>query len=171
MPGFFDEIDWESIFSPSTPLLEIFLRGTIVYLSLFILLRVILKRESGAVGITDLLVVVLLADATQNALANDYTSITDGILLVLTIVFWSYFLNWLGFRFPRIQKWVHPPPLPLVKDGEILYRNMRKELITEEELMGVIRQQGLEDLREVKGAYMESDEHISVIAKAGKAPS
>jgi uncharacterized membrane protein YcaP (DUF421 family) len=171
MPGFFDEIDWESIFSPSTPLLEIFLRGTIVYLSLFILLRVILKRESGAVGITDLLVVVLLADATQNALANDYTSITDGILLVLTIVFWSYFLNWLGFRFPRIQKWVHPPPLPLVKDGEILYRNMRKELITEEELMGVIRQQGLEDLREVKGAYMESDGHISVIAKAGKAPS
>jgi uncharacterized membrane protein YcaP (DUF421 family) len=124
MAGLFDEIDWETIFSPSTPLLEIFLRGTIVYLSLFVLLRVILKRESGTVGITDLLVVVLLADATQNALANDYTSITDGILLVLTIVFWSYFLNWLGFRFPRIQKWVHPPPLPLVKDGEILYRNL-----------------------------------------------
>jgi uncharacterized membrane protein YcaP (DUF421 family) len=171
MAGLFDEIDWETIFSPSTPLLEIFLRGTIVYLSLFVLLRVILKRESGTVGITDLLVVVLLADATQNALANDYTSITDGILLVLTIVFWSYFLNWLGFRFPSIQKWVHPPPLPLVEDGKILYRNMRKELITEEELMGVIRKQGLEDIQEVKEAYMESDGHISVIAKATKAPS
>jgi uncharacterized membrane protein YcaP (DUF421 family) len=168
MPGLFGEIDWERIFYPSTPLLETIIRGTIVYVALFILLRVILKREAGAIGITDLLVVVLLADATQNAMADDYTSVTDGILLILTIIFWSYFFNWLGYRFPKIQRWVHPPPLPLVKDGKMLYKNMRKELITEEELMGMIRQQGLENVQEVKEAFMESDGRISVIAKEGQ---
>lgn len=64
MGSLFD-LDWKNIFLPGTPLLEIFLKGTLVYLSLFLLLRVVLKRESGTVGVTDLLVVVLLADAAQ----------------------------------------------------------------------------------------------------------
>jgi uncharacterized membrane protein YcaP (DUF421 family) len=160
--------DWEKIFLPTTPILEIFVRGTFVYLSLFLLLRLVLKREAGAIGITDLLVVVLLADASQNALAGDYHSIPDGLLLVLTIIFWSYTLNWLGFRFPAVQRLVHPPPLPLVKDGKLLKRNMRRELITEEELMGKIREQGIDDLSQVKEAYMEGDGRISVIAGEGK---
>lgn len=77
-------IDWAKAFTPTTPL-EIVLRGSLVYLALFILMRFILRREAGTFGITDLLVVVLIADAAQNAMANDYTSITDGILLVGTI--------------------------------------------------------------------------------------
>ncbi|MES4786098.1 MAG: DUF421 domain-containing protein, partial [Nitrospiraceae bacterium] len=96
-------IDWSRIFIPDTPLFEIILRGTLVYLSIFFLLRVLLKRQAGTVGIADLLVVVLIADAAQNAMANDYHSVTDGLLLVATIVFWSYALDWIGFRFPAIQ--------------------------------------------------------------------
>lgn len=60
-------VEWAKMLIPDTPLLEIFLRGSIVYLALFFLLRVVLKRESGTLGITDLLVVVLIADAAQNA--------------------------------------------------------------------------------------------------------
>lgn len=157
------DIDWARLFLPSTPLLEIFLRGTLTYLSLFILLRLILKRESGGMGISDLLVVVLLADAAQNALADDYTSIPDGILLVATIIFWSYTLNWLGYRFPVMQRLVHPPPLPLVKDGKLNYRNMRRELITEDELKSVLRSQGVENLENVKEAHMEGDGTVSVV--------
>src|SRR5690606_22918530 len=72
--------DWESILMPSTPLVEILVRGSLVYLALFALLRFVLKRETGTLGTTDLLVIVLLADAAQNALADDYTSIPDGII-------------------------------------------------------------------------------------------
>jgi uncharacterized membrane protein YcaP (DUF421 family) len=72
-------------------------------------------------------------------------------------------IDWLGYHVPLIGKWVHPPPLNLVRDGKLQRRNMRRELITEEELMGQMRQQGIEDIGQVKGAYMEGDGQISII--------
>lgn len=156
-------VDWGALFALSTPLAEIFLRGTLTYLMLFFLLRIVLKRQAGTVGITDLLVVVLIADAAQNAMAADYTSITDGFLLVATIIFWSYAIDWLGYHYRPIQRFVHPGPLELVRDGRIVYRNMRRELITKGELMTQIREQGIDNLESVKAAYMEGDGQISVI--------
>ena len=156
-------MDWETIFIPSKPVLEIVLRGSIMYLGLFIMLRVVLKREAGSVGITDLLVLVLIADAEQNALADDYRSIPEGLILVGTIIFWSYILNWLGYRYPMLQRFVHPPPLVLVKDGKLIHRNMRKEFITQDELEGQLRLQGFEDFSQVKMACMEGDGRISIV--------
>jgi uncharacterized membrane protein YcaP (DUF421 family) len=162
------DVDWQGLLAPTASPIEIFVRGTVIYLGLFALLRGVLKREAGTVGITDLLVVVLLADAAQNSLAPESKSLPDGLLLVASIVFWAYLLNWLGFRFPTIQKLVHPRPLPLVRDGEMLRRNMRKELVTEDELMTQLRLQGCDDLASVKAAYMEGDGRISVITGDGE---
>ena len=156
------------MFLPDTSLVEIFLRGTILYLALFALLRVVLKRESGGVVVTDLLVIVLIADAAQNALGDDYTAIPDGLLLVATILFWSHALNWLGHRFPRFERFIHPAPLPLIEDGRMLRDKMREELITEGELASQLRLQGVEDPSEVKAARMEGDGRIGVIAREGK---
>ncbi len=161
-------IDWRVLFIPSVPLLETFIRGTLVYLSLFALLRLVLKREAGALGVTDLLVVVLIADAAQNAMANAYRSITDGVLLVATIIFWSYALDWLSFRWPWFARLVEPPPLLLIRDGVMLRRNMRRELITEEELLSALRRHGVGDLSEVRRAYMEPDGRISVLREEGQ---
>lgn len=144
---------------------EVVIRGSLMYLALFAMLRVVLKREAGAVGVTDLLVIVLVADAAQNAMSADYTSITEGVVLVAVILFWSFALNWVGFRVPWIGRLVHPPPLELVKDGRMLRRNMEKELISEEELMSQIRQQGVDDVAEVKRACIEGDGHISVVTR------
>lgn len=163
------KVDWAKMFVPDTPIIEILLRGSIVYFFIFLLLRFVLKRQAGAVGITDLLVVVLIADAAQNAMADDYHSIPDGLLLVATIIFWSYTLDWLGYKFPRIQRFIHPPPLALVKDGRMLRRNMRKELITEGELLSQLREQGVDDIQAVKMAYMEGDGYISFITDDAKA--
>lgn len=159
----FANIDWQSMFYLQTPLLETFLRGSLMYLSVFFILRVVLKRESGAVALSDLLVIVLLADAAQNGLADDYHSISDGVLLVMTIVFWSYLLDWLGFRYSVIGKFIHPPALLLVRDGHLLRRNMRKEFITMDELMSSLREQGVNDIALVKRAYIEGDGKISVV--------
>lgn len=158
-------IDWRGIFVPDTPLLEIVIRGSLVYLALVVLLRVILRRQSGTVGVTDLLVVVLIADAAQNAMADDYRSVPDGIVLVATIIGWSYLLDWFGYRVPLIQRFVHPDPLPLVKDGRILRHNLRKELITLGELMSQLREQGLASLEEVGEAHMEGDGRISFVKR------
>ncbi|HEY8159744.1 MAG TPA: DUF421 domain-containing protein [Methylobacter sp.] len=129
-------IDWKTIFLPDTPLIEIVLRGSIMYLSLFILLRVILKRQSGTLGITDLLLITLLADASQNGMAGEYKSLPNGILLVTTIIFWDFALDWLSYKSPSFQRLIEPPPLLLVKNGQLLRKNMRKELVTDEDLMG-----------------------------------
>lgn len=163
------DVSWADVFAFDTPPLEILVRGTVVYLALFTLLRGVLHREAAAIGITDLLVVVLLADAAQNAMAGSYTTVPDGILLVSTIIFWAFTLDWLGYRFPRIQHFVHPRPLPLVRDGQLLWRNLRREYITREELMSQLRLQGMDDLDDIAAAYMESDGRISFITKEQRA--
>ncbi|MGK5444644.1 DUF421 domain-containing protein [Micromonospora sp. URMC 105] len=162
--------DWPKVFTPDTPLLEIVVRGSVIYLTLFFLLRVLLKRESGTTGVTDLLVIVLIADAAQNGMAADYTSITDGLVLVTVIIGWSYLLDALAYRWPAAARLIHPRPLLLVRDGRILRRNMRRELVTEEELYGQLRQQGIDDVAAVREVRMESDGQFSVIPASGDAP-
>jgi uncharacterized membrane protein YcaP (DUF421 family) len=85
--------EWSGMLVPQASPVEIIVRGTVMYLALFTLLRVVLRRQAAAMGVTDLLVVVLIADAAQNAMAGDYRSLPDGILLVAVIVFWSYALD------------------------------------------------------------------------------
>jgi uncharacterized membrane protein YcaP (DUF421 family) len=159
------EVHWGEVFRFGVSPLEIVVRGTLMYLILFALLRIILKREAGTVGLTDLLVVVLIADAAQNGMAGEYNSLSDGIVLVGTIIFWSYALDWLAFHFPAVERIIKPEPLPLIRDGRLLHENMRQELITEAELRSQLREQGHEDPDQIKVANMESDGRISAIAK------
>jgi uncharacterized membrane protein YcaP (DUF421 family) len=159
----FDPIDWNSIFVPDIPFLEIVVRGTVMYLSLFLLLRIVLKRQTGTLGMTDLLLITLLADASQNAMAGEYRSLPDGIVLVGTIIFWNYAFDWLSFKSEWFERLIEPAPLPLVKRGRLLRQNMRRELINEAELLGKLREQGIEDVSKVKLANIESDGQISVI--------
>jgi uncharacterized membrane protein YcaP (DUF421 family) len=164
-------VDWQSVFMPDTPVLEIVVRGTVMYLSLFFLLRFVLRREAGALGITDLLVIVLIADAAQNGMAGDYQSISDGLILVVTLVVWAYVLNWLSFNSPIFRKVIRPPRVLLVRDGRPIAEALEKEKISMDELMSEVRTHGIDDLRRVKRAYIESDGMISVITYKAHADS
>ena len=158
-----------SFLIPDVSPLEIVIRGTITYLFIFVLLRV-MRRQSGVMSITDLLVIVLIADAAQNSMAGQYTSVGDGLLLVFTIVAWAYGLDWLGYHFRSIERFVHPPPLPIIRDGRMVRRAMRSELISEAELMTTLRTQGIEDVGQVKSAYVEGNGEISVVRRDGEQP-
>jgi uncharacterized membrane protein YcaP (DUF421 family) len=158
-------MDWPSIFELRTPVLEIFVRGSVMYLMLFLLLRVVVKRETGTTGTTDLLVLVLIADAAQNAMAGEYTSITDGLILVAVIIGWSYLLDFLALRSRTAAKLIRPRPLRLIRDGKVMHRNLRQEMVRPEELEGLLREQGIEDVDEVWEAWMESDGQFSVITR------
>lgn len=161
-------IDWNALFVPSMHVGEIVLRGTAVYLFLFVLLRV-LRREAGQIGIADLVVVVLIADAAQNALASEYRSLTEGAILVATIAGWDYFLDWLSFRVPALQRLLRPAPLLLIRNGRLLRENMKREMLQEEELMAQLRENGARSAGEVKVCYLEGDGRISVIKRNAKA--
>ncbi len=159
-------LDWHGIFSPSVPFPEIVLRGTIVYLVLFVLLRATFRRIGGNIGLGDVLMIALVAAAAQNAIAREHHSVTDGLILIATIAFWNYALDWLGQHVPWIQRFYHPPPLLLVKDGRLLLKNMRHELITEDELMSQLRKAGVHKLADVAEAHMEGDGSITVIPRS-----
>jgi uncharacterized membrane protein YcaP (DUF421 family) len=161
------QIDWGSVFTPTVNLLELVIRGTIVYLVLFVFLR-ILRREAGAIGTADLLVVVLIADAVQNAMGSKYESITEGMVLVGTIMFWNYTLDWLAYKFPGFRRLIRPKPLLLIKNGILIRRNLQKEMITREELMSQLREHGVEEITEVNACYLEGDGQMSVVTEEQK---
>jgi uncharacterized membrane protein YcaP (DUF421 family) len=156
-------MNWSELFLPTVPLVEIVIRGSAIYLALFLGIRVFLKREVGTVGLADLLFIVLIADATQNGMASDHRSIGDALVLVATLLAWNYSLDWLAFHHPAFERIIQPPPLLLVKNGTMIWRNMRRELITKEELLSQLREQGVDEVSEVKLAHMENNGRISVI--------
>ncbi|MEO7675095.1 MAG: YetF domain-containing protein [Pyrinomonadaceae bacterium] len=164
---FLFKIDWQSMFVPTSSLFEILIRGTIMYLAMFVLLR-IFRRQAGALGIADLLVIVVIADAAQNGMAGDSKSITEALLLVTTIVLWDWLFDWLGFRSKFVAGILEPDELMLIKNGRLLRRNLDKEMITEDEIMSQLRQQGIENLSDVKSCFLESNGKFSIITNDDK---
>ncbi|RTE91374.1 DUF421 domain-containing protein [Bradyrhizobium sp. LVM 105] len=159
------QLPWHEIFAPTHSLMEMLVRGTIMYFGIFILMRLILKRQTGGISIPDVLLVVLLADAAQNGMAGEYRSITEGLVLVATIVFWNFAIDWLGYRVPFVERLVRPPPLLLIKNGQVLRRHLRQELVTMDELLSKLREEGVESPADVIEAYIEGDGNISVKKK------
>ena len=159
-------VDWTALFTPSGSVAEVVVRGSVLFLTLFFILRLVPRRQIGSLGVSDLLVIVLIADAAQNGLSGDYKSITEGAVLVVTILFWNWVIDTLDYRFPELSINGTEPRL-VVSNGRLLRRNMEQEELSEEQLMSHLRQQGVDDLALVGKAYVEGDGRISVI-KAGR---
>jgi uncharacterized membrane protein YcaP (DUF421 family) len=152
------------MFMPKESVLEIIIRGTIMYLGMYALLRVF-RRQSGSVGIADLLVIVVIADAAQNGMAGDSKSITEALILILTIVLWDWFFDWLGFRSTFWGRILQPQPLLMIDNGKVISKNLDQEFINEDELLGQLREQGIDRFEQVKKCYLESNGHFSVITE------
>lgn len=156
------------MFGFSAPVLEQLLRGTITYLALLLLMRVVGQREAGGLGLTDVLVVVLVADAASSGLTGSADSIADGMLLVCTILFWSLAVDALSYRWPWFSRLVKARPRSLIRDGELNRHTMRRELMSEEEVTSQLRLQGIEDPAKVARAFMEPNGMISIIRREGE---
>jgi uncharacterized membrane protein YcaP (DUF421 family) len=146
---------------------ELVLRGTLVYWLLFLIFRFILRRDVGAVGIADILLLVIVADAAQNAMSGGYDTFAEGAILVGTIVAWNWLLDVLSFHFAPVRRFATPARLVLVQRGVPQLRNLRREFITMQELREKLREQGIENLADVKAAHLEGDGQISVIRNSG----
>lgn len=162
------KVDWHAIFSPQHSLLELFLRGTIMYLVIFVLLRIVVRRQTGGISMADILVIVLIAEVAGNGISDNFQSVVESTVLVGTVLFWSTLIEWLQSRYPAFERLVRDPKLKLVENGRMLHKNMREEFVSVEELMAQLREKGLEGCQDVKAAYMEADGRISVIRRDGK---
>ncbi|PPE74625.1 DUF421 domain-containing protein [Solimonas fluminis] len=160
------QTDLRGMFLPDVSLLEIFLRGTLIYLGLFVLLRWF-RRPTGQLGIADVLLITLLADASQNAMSGPYESVSSGIGLVLTIMFWDQVIDRLSYRWPRLAHWTQPPPVELIADGVVHEENLERHHISRDELRCHLRQHGVDDFAAVHRCFLENTGHISVLKRDG----
>jgi len=163
-----DSDTFDTIFRMTAPVVELFIRGSVMFWFLVLVFRLVLRRDVGSMGITDFLFVVLLGDAAQNGMIGEATSATDAVVLISTLVFWNVVIDWATWRFRAIEKLFAAQRLCLVKNGKRNRRNMRREFISDAELMSKVREQGLEDLSKVKVMYLESDGEISLIRVPGE---
>lgn len=154
--------DWPEIFTLDTPLLELLARGSALYFALLVLVRLMPRRTGGELANMDLVFVLLIAEAAAHAL-GDYTSVADGVVMIATLMAWNWSINALSFHVPAIERLVSAPPMPVVREGKLLRRNMRREYLTEEELMTNLHKEGLDSFEQVQSAYIEGDGSITII--------
>lgn len=155
--------DWIHALLPSLSLGELVLRGTITYLGLTLLMRIVGQREAGRLGMTDLLVVLLAVNAATVGLTGEAETIGDGFVLVVTVLAWSVALDALSYRWPRIGRVFKSRPRPLIEDGEVNRRALRRELMSHEEVLSQLRLHGIEDLDRVHRAFIEPNGMVSIV--------
>lgn len=156
-------VDWHALFGLPAHPLEIVLRGSAMYWFLFVIFRFVLRRGTGSIGIADILLLVLVADASQNAMAGDYRTVPEGMLLVSVLCGWNWLLDWAALHAEPIRRFIEPPAVVVVRHGRLMHRAMRRELIGREELMSKLRENGIETVAQVKMARVEPNGEISVV--------
>lgn len=158
-----DGIEWGMVFALENPVLESVLRGTAVYFVLFFLLRLAGRCELGSLGVADLLILLLIADASGNAMTGGSNSLTDGLLVAAVIVGWGYLTDLALYRFPKLDRLITPRKVCVVRNGELQWRNMRREYVTREEILSEMRLAGIESLELVQQAYIEPNGKLSFL--------
>jgi uncharacterized membrane protein YcaP (DUF421 family) len=165
------QLDWAELLTLKMSVAEIAVRGVAVYFGLCVLLRVVPKRQAGKAGITDLLFVILLGGIAVDGIAKQAESLTDFFAVLVTVLLVGYGMDWLAFKYRWFRNLVLEPPTCLIRDGRVLHTNLRREMVTEEDLMSQLRRQDVDDPRCVQEAYLEADGEISVIrVQNGAAP-
>ena len=161
------DTDFRSIFAMEVAPLVIVLRATLVYLGLCVLMRVIPKRHAGTIAPNDVVLAVVIGGVAVAAMAKEFMSVPGVLIIIGTVLGWNYLLDWLAYRFPILRPYLREPPTCLIEDGRMLHRNLRREFVTDEELMAELRKQGVSDVSEVKAASLEADGSVSVVRKDG----
>lgn len=145
---------------------EIVVRASAVYLATALIMRLIPKRHTGNVSPNDLIALIIVGALAADAIIGQADTMVDILLMLAVILLWDYLFNLFEFYFPRFRRIAQDSPTLLIHNGRVLEANLRREKLTEEELKGSLRKQGIEDMRRVKQAILEVDGHISVIEKS-----
>jgi uncharacterized membrane protein YcaP (DUF421 family) len=146
--------------------MDIVFRGVFIFFVLYLLMRVIGRRELSSLEPFDLILLVVLGDAVQQGLTQDDYSLTGALLAIGTIAMLQLFVSYANFRFPRLRPLLDGEPIIVVRDGEPIERNMRRERVTLDDLTSAMRQQNIATLDDVAWAVMETSGAISFIKKS-----
>jgi uncharacterized membrane protein YcaP (DUF421 family) len=146
--------------------MDIVLRGIFVFFALYVLMRVIGRRELSKLEPFDLILLIILGDAVQQGLTQDDYSLTGSMLAIVTIAVLQIAVSFLNFRFPRLRPVLNGEPVVVVQDGKPIERNLKRERLTSEDLAEAARLQGIGSLDEVAWGVLETSGAISFIKKS-----
>jgi uncharacterized membrane protein YcaP (DUF421 family) len=147
--------------------MDIVFRAVFIFFVLYLLMRIIGRRELSSLEPFDLILLVVLGDAVQQGLTQDDYSLTGAMLAVGTIAILQVLTSWLNFRVPRLRPILDGEPIVIVQDGQPIERNLRRERLTHDDLAEAARQEGIAKLDDVAWAVMETSGAISFIKKSG----
>jgi uncharacterized membrane protein YcaP (DUF421 family) len=146
--------------------MDIVLRATAVFFFLYILMRVVGKRQLSTLEPFDLILLVILGDAVQQGLTQDDYSLTGTFLAVGTIALLVLGTSVLNFHFPRLRPILDGEPVIVVQDGKPIERNLRREHVTMDDLLAAARRQSIGSLDDVAWAVMETSGELTFIKKS-----
>jgi uncharacterized membrane protein YcaP (DUF421 family) len=138
-------------------------RTFIVYLALLAGLRLAGKRELGQMTPFDLVVILLIANAVQNAMVGPDTSVTGGLIAAGVLVSVNYGVAAARERLPWLRRAVEGTPTLLINDGRFVQEHLRREGLEEDEVLMAIREHGVSDVKDVRIAVLETDGSISIV--------
>lgn len=153
------------LFALAMPWWEFILRAVVVYVVVLGMVRLGGKRALGQITPFDVLLIVLLGNAVQNALLGTDTSLGGGLLLAATLILLNYGVGWVSTRSRRIERLVEGEPMVIARDGRLFDAVLRREQVTRADFEAAMRQQGGLGVKDVELALLEINGHITIIPR------
>ncbi|MDB4971424.1 MAG: hypothetical protein JWN44_7113 [Myxococcales bacterium] len=152
-----------ALLRPETHWLLLVLRSVAVYVFLMFALRLAGRRELGQMTTFDMVVVLVLANAVQNSINAGDNSLTSGLISATTLLVVNFAVGEATYRWRWFERLVQGRPCPLVRNGKIILRNMKRERVTLEELRSALRKQGIDGVSQCAQAVLESDGTLTAV--------
>ena len=153
---------WSDFTKISVGPTDLIIRAVVVFVFVLVLLRLSGKRQVGQMNATELVAIMLISNAVQNSMNGGDNSLLGGLILALVLVVMSVGISVLSYRSRAFRAVVEGTPTLLVHKGKVLPENLKRERISMNELVMLLRKQGVHHFHEVKTAILESDGSLSI---------
>lgn len=153
------------MFHLAMPWWAFLLRSCVVYFALLVMIRMSGKRTMGQFTPFDMLLVVLLGNAVQNALLGEDSSIGGGLLLAGTLIMLNWGVGLVSARNARVERWVEGAPVMLARNGKVFRDVLRRELVSRADFDKAMREAGCSDIDDIQLAVLETNGHITLVTR------
>jgi uncharacterized membrane protein YcaP (DUF421 family) len=145
--------------------MDLAVRTAVIFFFIYLLMRIVGRRELSSLEPFDLILLVVLGDSVQQAVTQDDYSVTGAFIVVATIALLQVFLSYLNFRVPRLRPILDGEPIVMVQDGKVIEGNARRERLTLEDIAEAARIQQIASLDDVQWAVLETSGELTFIEK------
>ncbi|MGE5527338.1 MAG: DUF421 domain-containing protein [Methanosarcina sp.] len=146
--------------------MDIVIRAAVIFVFLYVLMRMLGRRELSSMEPFDIILLVVIGDLVQQGVTQSDYSVTGALLAVSTIALLTVLVSWTSFRFRRLRPILAGEPIVLVEDGEVIERNLKRQRLTVEEVEAEARIEQISSLKEVRWAILETNGQISFVEKS-----